>query len=54
MQVNEQGLKNKEQWESKGYDLPKFDRAAVTEKTKKIHSGFTSAPAIFSVLSRQM
>ena len=35
MQVNEQGLKNKEQWESKGYDLPKFDRAAVTEKTKE-------------------
>ena len=35
MQVNELGLKNKEQWESKGYDLPKFDRAAVTENTKE-------------------
>ena len=33
MQVNELGLKNREQWESKGYSLPKFDRAAVTEKT---------------------
>ncbi|MCR2023216.1 mannitol dehydrogenase family protein, partial [Blautia pseudococcoides] len=35
MQVNEQGLKNKEQWESKGYSLPGFDRAAVTEKTRE-------------------
>ena len=33
MQVNELGLKNREQWECKGYSLPKFDRAAVTEKT---------------------
>ena len=35
MQVNEQGLKNKEQWESKGYSLPGFDRTAVTEKTRE-------------------
>jgi len=33
MQVNELGLKNREQWESKGYSLPKFDSPAVTEKT---------------------
>ena len=53
MQVNEQGLKIKNSGKAKAM-TSKFDRAAVTEKTKKIHSGFTSAPAIFSVLSRQM
>ena len=53
MQVNEQGLKNKEQWESKGYSLPGFDRAAVTEKPEKILSGYTSVQATSSVPSRQ-
>lgn len=35
MQVNEQGLANKKQWEDKGYSLPGFDRAAVSEKTRQ-------------------
>ena len=28
-------LQDKELWASKGYSLPQFDRAAVTEKTKE-------------------
>lgn len=43
MRLNEQGLLDKKQWEDKGYDLPKFDRAAVTAATKEnpfwIHFG---------------
>lgn len=43
MRLNEQGLSNKAQWEEKGYNLPKFDRAAVTAATKEkpfwIHFG---------------
>lgn len=43
MKLNEQGLLNRQEWEEKGYDLPKFDRAAVTAATKEnpfwIHFG---------------
>lgn len=43
MKLNEQGLLNKQEWEEKGYDLPKFDRAAVTAATREnpfwIHFG---------------
>ena len=34
MRLNEQGLVNRKQWEEKGYNLPKFDREAVTAATK--------------------
>ena len=43
MRLNEQGLVNRKQWEEKGYNLPKFDREAVTAATKEnpfwIHFG---------------
>ncbi len=43
MKLNEQGLIDKKQWEDKGYNLPKYDRAAVTAATKEnpfwIHFG---------------
>ena len=43
MRLNEQGLANRKQWEEKGYNLPKFDREAVTAATKEnpfwIHFG---------------
>ena len=35
MKLNEAGLQNKAEWESKGYSLPKYDRAAMIEATKK-------------------
>ena len=43
MQLNENGLKDREKWESAGYRLPGFDRTKVAEETKKnpfwIHFG---------------
>ena len=43
MQLNENGLKDREKWESTGYRLPGFDRIKVAEETKKdpfwIHFG---------------
>ncbi len=43
MRLNEQGLADRKQWEEKGYNLPKFDREAVTTATKEnpfwIHFG---------------
>ncbi len=33
MILNEEGLKNRAQWEAKGYRLPQFDRAAMIQKT---------------------
>lgn len=43
MRLNEVGLQNKEEWILKGYELPQFDRKAVTEATKEnpfwIHFG---------------
>ncbi len=33
--LDNKGLENKAQWEEKGYDLPAFDRAKVTEATKE-------------------
>ena len=43
MRLNEQGLVNRKQWEEKGYNLPKFDREAVTAATREnpfwIHFG---------------
>ena len=34
MRLSERELQNREQWESRGYRLPAFDRAAAAEKTK--------------------
>lgn len=43
MRINEEGLKNRAQWEEKGYLLPQFDRAAAMAATKEnpfwIHFG---------------
>lgn len=43
MKLDAQGLLNREQWESKGYKLPLFDREQVTKNTKEnpawIHFG---------------
>ena len=43
MRINEEGLKNRAQWEEKGYQLPQFDRGAAIAKTKEnpfwIHFG---------------
>lgn len=43
MKLNQQGLENKTQWEQAGFQLPRFDRAAVTAATKEnpfwIHFG---------------
>ena len=43
MKLNEEGLKQKEVWTSKGYSLPQFDREHVTAATKEnpfwIHFG---------------
>lgn len=35
MQLNQNGINNKAQWEAAGYDLPKFDREAVTKATRE-------------------
>ncbi|MCH4208341.1 MAG: mannitol dehydrogenase family protein [Solobacterium sp.] len=35
MILNEEGLKNTAEWESKGYDLPHYDRRAMVEETRK-------------------
>ena len=47
MELSTLGLKDRAQWEAKGYQLPQFDRAAVTEAT-------TLVQEIFSVYFRQM
>lgn len=43
MRLDAQGLKDKEQWESKGYKLPQYDREQITKNTKErptwIHFG---------------
>lgn len=43
MQLNIQGLKEKEQWEKKGYKMPIYDRSRMIKKTKErpfwIHFG---------------
>ena len=43
MELSTFGLKDRAQWEAKGYQLPQFDRAAVTEATREnpcwIHFG---------------
>ena len=35
MELSTLGLKDRAQWEAKGYQLPQFDRAAVTEATRE-------------------
>lgn len=35
MKLNEQGLKNREEWQQAGYALPAFDREKVTKATKE-------------------
>ncbi len=54
MQLNEQGLANRQEWLSKGYSLPEFDREAVKAKQKRHRAGSILAQATFSVRSRQM
>ena len=54
MELSTLGLKDRAQWEAKGYQLPQFDRAAVTEATREIRAGFTLVQEIFSVHFRQM
>ncbi len=43
MQLSTKGLENKQEWEAKGYSLPKYDREKVTAATKEnpfwIHFG---------------
>lgn len=43
MKLSEQGLRNRAQWEEKGYSLPKYNRAEMIAKTKEnpfwIHFG---------------
>ncbi len=43
MKLDENGLKKRKEWETAGYRLPEYDRAAVKERTKKepvwIHFG---------------
>ena len=34
MKLNENGLKNRNEWEEKGYALPQYDRQAMIKKTK--------------------
>ena len=36
MRLNEEGLKNRQEWESKGYSLPRYDRDLVAERTKNV------------------
>lgn len=35
MQLNENGLKNRTEWEKKGYDIPKYDRSEMVKKTRE-------------------
>ena len=35
MELSTLGLKDRAQWEAKGYQLPQFDRAAVTEGNQR-------------------
>lgn len=35
MQLNENGLKNRAEWEKKGYDIPKYDRLEMVKKTRE-------------------
>ena len=35
MKLNENGLKNRSEWEKKGYELPKYDRSDMIKKTKE-------------------
>ena len=43
MRLNEEGLKNRQEWEAAGYALPQYDRQAVKKKTEEapfwIHFG---------------
>ena len=43
MELSNVGLQNRAEWEAKGYNLPQFDREAVTANTKEnpfwIHFG---------------
>ena len=43
MELSNVGLQNRAEWEAKGYQLPQFDREAVTAATKEnpfwIHFG---------------
>ena len=35
MKLNESGVKNRAEWEEKGYQLPKYDREEMIRKTKE-------------------
>ena len=36
MRLNEEGLKNRQEWESKGYSLPRDERDLVAERTMNV------------------
>ena len=50
MELSTLGLKDRAQWEAKGYQLPQFDRAAEQRQPEKIRAGFTLVQEIFSFL----
>lgn len=35
MKLTNEGLKNKSEWENKGYNLPKYDREIIEKKYKQ-------------------
>ena len=35
MQLNEKGLKNRDEWEKKGYDVPKYNRQEMIKRTRE-------------------
>ena len=57
MELSTLGLKDRAQWEAKGYQLPQFDRAAVTEATREnpcwIHFGAGNIFRAFMAVAQQ-
>lgn len=53
MKLTIEGIKNTAEWESKGYSLPTFDRAAVEAATKANPFWIILAQETFSALFRQ-
>jgi len=53
MKLNENGLKNRNEWEEKGYALPQYDRQAMIKKTKDnpvwVHFGAGNIFRVFQV-----
>ena len=36
MQLNENGLKNRDEWEKRGYETPKYNRLEMIKKTRHL------------------